>query len=58
MLYLVYGARLHFITVREVEGGDGGKRSRKRKRKNSKEKKGKGRRHEVLKTIKKYYMKP
>lgn len=56
MLYLVYGAHLHFITVREVEGGDGGKRSRKRK--NSKEKKGKGRRHEVLKTIKKYYMKP
>ena len=61
MLSLIYAVFSTWCTftfyqcIREVEEGGGEERSRQRN--NRKEKKGKGRSHEVLKTLKVYYMK-
>ena len=61
MLSLIYAVFSTWCTftlyqcIREVE--EGGEEERSRKRNKRKEKKGKGRSHEVLKTLKVYYMK-
>ena len=61
MLSLIYAVFSTWCTftfyqcIREVEEGGGEERSRQRN--NRKAKKGKGRSHEVLKTLKVYYMK-